>query len=202
MPTNSSNGQNDTLPVQFADIVGDDGVAGWETPTHAPGPEGRLPFTAEMLVERPSGDIFGFSQNAGMGWQPSELLRKQFPGPEHHRRPARTRRIADCARFSHRPLGAQRTRSERGRRAEITEVGTFRSVLFRSMRRPDAGYAGDVRQPALPQRRRAGDAQAGEVSSHRPRRDGRGHVRQGTPRHDDGAGRPEKTCRSSPCRAA
>ena len=78
MPTNRSNGQNDTLPVQFADIVGDDGVAGWETPTHAPGPEGTLPFTAEMLVERPSGDIFGFSQNAGMGWRPSELLRKQF----------------------------------------------------------------------------------------------------------------------------
>ena len=78
MPINKSNGQNDTSPVQFADIVGDDGVAVWETPTHAAGPEGTLPFTAEMLVDRPSGDIFGFSQNAGMGWRPSELLRKQF----------------------------------------------------------------------------------------------------------------------------
>ena len=73
-----TNGRNDTLPVQFADIVGNDAGAGWETPTHAAGPEGKLPFTAEMLVERPSGDIFGFSQNAGMGWRPSELLRKQF----------------------------------------------------------------------------------------------------------------------------
>ena len=158
MPTNSSNGQNDTLPVQFADIVGDEGVAGWETPTHAAGPSGTLPFTAEMLVERPSGDIFGFSQNAGMGWRPSELLRKQFLDPEHHRRPSRARRVADRARLPHRSLGAQRTCSQRGRRAEITEVGTVRRVLFRSVRRPDAGYAGDVRQPALPQRRRAGDA--------------------------------------------
>ena len=78
MPINRTNGRNDTLPVRFADIVGNDGGSGWETPTHAAGPEGKLPFTAEMLVERPSGDIFGFSQNAGMGWRPSELLRKQF----------------------------------------------------------------------------------------------------------------------------
>ena len=66
MPINKSNGQNDTTPVQFADIVGDDGGSGWVTPTHAAGPSGTLPFTAEMLVDRPSGDIFGFSQNADM----------------------------------------------------------------------------------------------------------------------------------------
>lgn len=46
--------------------------------THAPGPAGKLPLTPEMLVERPSGDIFGLTQNAGMGWNPSELGRKQF----------------------------------------------------------------------------------------------------------------------------
>jgi putative YjhG/YagF family dehydratase len=46
--------------------------------TKAPGPGGSLPLTEAMLRERPSGDIFGLSQNAGMGWNPIELGRKQF----------------------------------------------------------------------------------------------------------------------------
>lgn len=37
-----------------------------ETRTHAPGPEGALPITAEMLLTEPSGNLFGLSQNAGM----------------------------------------------------------------------------------------------------------------------------------------
>ena len=41
--------------------------------TRARGPSGVLPLTAEMLRERPSGDIFGWTQNAGMGWSPSAL---------------------------------------------------------------------------------------------------------------------------------
>jgi len=31
-----------------------------------------------MLRERPSGDLFGLSQDAGMGWDPSELGGKEF----------------------------------------------------------------------------------------------------------------------------
>ena len=46
--------------------------------THAPGPQGSLPFTGEMLLHRPSGDLFGLVQNAGMGWDPAEVGRKQF----------------------------------------------------------------------------------------------------------------------------
>ncbi len=46
--------------------------------TSATGPQGRLPLTAEMLLERPSGDVFGLTQNAGMGWAPHELGRPQF----------------------------------------------------------------------------------------------------------------------------
>ncbi len=46
--------------------------------TKAAGPSGRLPLTEEMLLQRPSGDVFGWSQNAGMGWDPRELGRKQF----------------------------------------------------------------------------------------------------------------------------
>ena len=46
--------------------------------TAGAGPSGRLPLTAEMLLERPSGDIFGLTQNAGMGWDPRELGRPQY----------------------------------------------------------------------------------------------------------------------------
>src|SRR5882724_6448943 len=46
--------------------------------TKADGPAGSLPLTEEMLLNRPSGDIFGLTQNAGMGWAPGELGRKQF----------------------------------------------------------------------------------------------------------------------------
>ncbi|MBI3208605.1 MAG: YjhG/YagF family D-xylonate dehydratase [Candidatus Solibacter usitatus] len=41
--------------------------------TRSVGPVGILPLTAEMLRERPSGDLFGWTQNAGMGWDPSKL---------------------------------------------------------------------------------------------------------------------------------
>jgi putative YjhG/YagF family dehydratase len=45
--------------------------------TKAPGPQGSLPLTPEMLLQRPSGDLFGLTQNAGMGWDPSKLNGKQ-----------------------------------------------------------------------------------------------------------------------------
>jgi putative YjhG/YagF family dehydratase len=46
--------------------------------TNAPGPKGQLPITPEMLRSKPSGDIFGWTQDAGMGWNPAELGRKEF----------------------------------------------------------------------------------------------------------------------------
>lgn len=50
----------------------------YEVRTHAPGAAGALPLTESMLRERPSGDLFGLSQNAGMGWNPAELGREQY----------------------------------------------------------------------------------------------------------------------------
>jgi len=61
----------------FAEIV-ESGADLFEVKSAAPGPRGRLPLTAEMLRESPSGDIFGLTQNAGMGWDPSELGRPQY----------------------------------------------------------------------------------------------------------------------------
>ena len=47
----------------------------YDVTTSAPGPQGALPLTPEMLRERPSGDVFGWTQNAGMGWKPEEMGR-------------------------------------------------------------------------------------------------------------------------------
>ncbi len=46
--------------------------------THAAGPAGALPLTPEMLLKEPSGNLFGLSQNAGMGWETSRLLDPEF----------------------------------------------------------------------------------------------------------------------------
>jgi putative YjhG/YagF family dehydratase len=43
-----------------------------------PGPAGSLPLTAADLVERPSGDLFGWSQDVGMGWAPADLRRPEL----------------------------------------------------------------------------------------------------------------------------
>lgn len=46
--------------------------------THAAGPTGELPLSDEILREWSSGDLFGLTQNAGMGWSPQELLGPQY----------------------------------------------------------------------------------------------------------------------------
>ncbi|MBK5298890.1 MAG: dihydroxy-acid dehydratase, partial [Vicinamibacteria bacterium] len=42
-----------------------------------PGPAGSLPITPDDLLHRASGDIFGWTQDVGMGWQPAELKRPE-----------------------------------------------------------------------------------------------------------------------------
>ena len=46
--------------------------------TTAPGPSGRLPLEAEQLRAMSSGELFGLTQNAGMGWDPARMRGKQF----------------------------------------------------------------------------------------------------------------------------
>ncbi|MEE2623568.1 MAG: YjhG/YagF family D-xylonate dehydratase [Verrucomicrobiota bacterium] len=46
--------------------------------TTAAGPTGALPFTGSFLQDSPSGDVFGWTQDAGMGWDPSELGSPEF----------------------------------------------------------------------------------------------------------------------------
>lgn len=45
--------------------------------TKAVGPQGRLPFTEDMLRNWASGDLFGWTQNAGMGWNVNRLANNQ-----------------------------------------------------------------------------------------------------------------------------
>lgn len=67
-------------PMQgsLAQILDSDSTLFEATVTHARGPEGALPLTAEMLLTAPSGNLFGLSQNAGMGWEPHRLLDPEF----------------------------------------------------------------------------------------------------------------------------
>ena len=60
------------------DIFASDAPEIYRIQTRGSGPAGSLPLTEEMLLQSPSGDLFGLTQNAGMGWNPSELGRKQF----------------------------------------------------------------------------------------------------------------------------
>ncbi len=50
----------------------------YDVQTKAPGPTGALPLTAEQLRDSPSGDLFGWTQDVGMGWRPEELGRHEF----------------------------------------------------------------------------------------------------------------------------
>jgi putative YjhG/YagF family dehydratase len=66
----------DTIPI--ASVLDSDASFFAQAKTHAPGPEGSLPITAEMLLTQPSGNLFGLSQSAGMGWDVTRLLDPEF----------------------------------------------------------------------------------------------------------------------------
>ena len=52
---------------------------GWyDIATHSPGPVGQLPLQADWLINSPSGDVFGWTMDAAMGWTPDQLGRKEF----------------------------------------------------------------------------------------------------------------------------
>lgn len=69
------NNRNDT---DQQSILEAEDPALFDVQTTAAGPQGKLPLTDQMLREWSSGDLFGMSQNAGMGWKPEEMLGPQF----------------------------------------------------------------------------------------------------------------------------
>ena len=46
--------------------------------TQGSGSPDPLPLTPEMLLNEPSGNLFGWTQNAGMGWEPADLNRPNY----------------------------------------------------------------------------------------------------------------------------
>lgn len=46
--------------------------------THAPGPAGELPLQADWLRDTASGNVFGWTQDAAMGWNPAHLGKDEF----------------------------------------------------------------------------------------------------------------------------
>lgn len=58
--------------------VDSDDTSLFEVETHAAGPTGSLPLDEAFLRDAPSGDIFGLTQDAGMGWSPRRLRNPEF----------------------------------------------------------------------------------------------------------------------------
>jgi putative YjhG/YagF family dehydratase len=57
----------------FEAIAGTPDDSLFDIRTRVPGPQGSLPLTPDMLLHRPSGDLFGLTQDAAMGWNPASL---------------------------------------------------------------------------------------------------------------------------------
>ena len=58
--------------------VDNDDAGLFDVQTNAAGPAGELPLDDEFLRNAPSGDIFGLTQDAGMGWSPRRLRNPEF----------------------------------------------------------------------------------------------------------------------------
>jgi xylonate dehydratase len=67
-----------TRPSLSNPLLEPDDLTLYEVQTNAIGPQGKLPLTDEMLRTRPSGDLFGLTQNVGMGWKPEDMLGPQY----------------------------------------------------------------------------------------------------------------------------
>ena len=142
------------------------------------------PRRRRCCATAPSGDLFGLTQNAGMGWDPAEATRTPYlvlstlgglRGEDG--RP-------DRPRLPHRPLGGGPPGARGGRDDPRGRRASLRGLLHGPLRRPHAGHAGDDGQPAVPQRR--GDRHAppdplAPTARGRPRRR---DLRQGAARDD------------------
>lgn len=62
------------MDSDFLRLVESDNASVMAVETVGAGPAGSLPLTEKLLREAPSGDLFGLTQSAGMGWDPQQLL--------------------------------------------------------------------------------------------------------------------------------
>ena len=173
-----------------------------EVRTHAKGPEGMLPITPEMLLTEPSGNLFGLSQDAGMGWEPARLLDPEFLILSTHGglRAADGTPIALGFHTGHWEVGL--LVAEAARELRRLRAMPFAGACTDPVRRPHAGHCGHARLAALSQRCRDGAAPSHALAAAAPRRARRRHLRQGPARDDDGARLERSRCRACLCPAA
>lgn len=50
----------------------------YDVKTHASGPAGHLPLEPDFLTNTPSGNVFGWTQDAAMGWNPGDLGKDEY----------------------------------------------------------------------------------------------------------------------------
>ncbi len=75
---NSSRSSNEPSEIKLESVL-DSPASPWaHVRTHASGPAGSLPITPEMLLKESSGNLFGLTQNTGMGWEPDRVLDPEF----------------------------------------------------------------------------------------------------------------------------
>ena len=174
----------------------------YDVQTTAAGPQGSLPLTDEMLRDWPSGDLFGLSQNAGMGWNPAEML-----GPQFLILSTQGGIRADDGT----PIAL-------GYHTGHWEVGLLVQAAARALKAaggvPFAAYCSDPCDgrtqgtigmfDSLPYRNDAATIFRRLIRSlpHAARRVGRGHLRQGTAGDDAGPGRQRAICPACSCPAA
>lgn len=65
-------------PTSLQSLLESSDPSVYDITTAAAGPAGQLPLTDDMLRDWSSGDLFGLTQSAGMGWKPEDLLGPQY----------------------------------------------------------------------------------------------------------------------------
>jgi putative YjhG/YagF family dehydratase len=64
-------------PISFTAIADSGDASLYDVTPAVPGPAGALPLEPDDLINRPSGDVFGWSLDVGMGWAPADLRRPE-----------------------------------------------------------------------------------------------------------------------------
>ena len=152
----------------------------YEIKTRGRGPAGSLPLTDEMLLNSPSGDLFGLTQNAGMGWNPAEVGRKQFLilSTQGGLRAPDGKPIALGYHTGHWEIGLLvQAAAEEFRRLKTIPFAAFCSDPCDGRTQ---GTDGHVRQPAVSQRRRDRFSPPRSLAAAARRRARHRHLRQRT----------------------
>ena len=177
----------------FADVTGSsDAVAASRLAGRAP--NGRLPLDREMLLHAPSGDLFGLTQNVGMGWSADAL-----GGPEY----VIVSTMGGLRGDDGEPIAL-------GYHTGHWEIGLLVREAAETLRAhgaiPFAGYCSDpcdgrtqgttgmFDSLAVPQRRGDRHAPADPLAADRERRARHRDLRQGTARDDARARRDASRC--------